>query len=86
MNFFDMNQEAGRIVASPMIWIYVVSSVTITVMTMVLYYWLVRRGGTVYRKLAPSVPVTQDFNFRRLTRLLTSNGKNEATELEDLVI
>lgn len=42
MNFFAMDQENSRIVCTAMIWIYLVSTGTLTSMTVMLYFWLMQ--------------------------------------------
>jgi hypothetical protein len=43
MNFFVMDEHSLRVKASPMVWIYVLSSVVLTATTGMLYYWVTRR-------------------------------------------
>ncbi|KAF0641053.1 hypothetical protein FPSE5266_06818 [Fusarium pseudograminearum] len=49
MNFFDLDESADRIVATPMIWIYVLCSAALTVGTFVMYHILLDR--TVFGQL-----------------------------------
>ncbi|KAJ5512548.1 Mg2+ transporter protein CorA-like/Zinc transport protein ZntB [Penicillium fimorum] len=51
MNFFDMDQANNRIVGTPMIWIFFVSSTALTAFTFLLYFWLLRRNGPALRWL-----------------------------------
>jgi Mg2+ and Co2+ transporter CorA len=40
MNFFDMDEQRNRIVATPMIWIYFVVAILLTAATFLFYLWL----------------------------------------------
>lgn len=55
MNFFDLDDKTHRIVASSMIWIYIVSSLALTGATFVLYYFLLQRDGRLSKGLEPTV-------------------------------
>ncbi len=77
-----MDQDNSRIVGTPMIWIFVVSSAGLTILTFLFYYWLLQRDGVVFRRLAPKVHMAPDWNLKELTRRLTSSGKNLGTELQ----
>jgi hypothetical protein len=73
MNFFSMNEEAGRIVGSSMIWIYVVSTVVLSSLTMAFYYILVHHhDGSLLRRLIPKVEANMDLT--PLTRRFTKNS------------
>lgn len=43
MNFFVFDTTTNRIAATPQIWIYFVSSASLTLITLVLYYGVARR-------------------------------------------
>lgn len=43
MNFFVMDGETLRLKTSPMVWIYVLSSIALTGATGILYYFVTRR-------------------------------------------
>ncbi|KAK5653980.1 hypothetical protein OQA88_7656 [Cercophora sp. LCS_1] len=81
MNFFDFDEEGGTMVGTGMVWIYVVSSVILTAVTFLFYYWLLHRDGAVFRRLAPKVRASQDWK-KTLARRLTSNPKEAAIKLE----
>ncbi|KAJ5899209.1 Mg2+ transporter protein CorA-like/Zinc transport protein ZntB [Penicillium taxi] len=54
MNFFGMDKDNNRIVATPMIWIFFLSATLLTVVTFLMYYWLRRSEGSVIFKLIKS--------------------------------
>ena len=83
MNFFGMEQDNSRIVGTSMIWIFVVSSTVLTAITFLFYYWLLQRDGAVFRRLAPKIRITQDWNLKLLTRRLTSTGMNAGAERQN---
>ncbi|KAK7989380.1 pho87 protein [Apiospora arundinis] len=88
MNFFDYDGETKRLVGTSMVWIYVVASVALTSITMMFYYWLLKRDGALFKSLAPKVRVTADWvqtPFANMTRRLTSRG-NAGVELKELPI
>jgi hypothetical protein len=53
MNFFDLVQDADRIVATPMIWIYVLCSAALTIWTFMFYHILLER--TILGRVAAKV-------------------------------
>ncbi|KAI0169817.1 hypothetical protein GGR52DRAFT_485037 [Hypoxylon sp. FL1284] len=57
MNFFDLDQESQRIVSTPMIWIYIVSSVLLTLVTFVVYYWVLHHDDAIVNSMSPKVHV-----------------------------
>ncbi|KAH8697601.1 hypothetical protein BGW36DRAFT_427557 [Talaromyces proteolyticus] len=77
MNFFAMDQDNSRMIATSMIWIFIVSSVVLTTITFLIYRWRVQRDsdrhGMMLRSLVPRVNVPTDWNLRFMTRRLTSN-------------
>ncbi|KAK0631511.1 hypothetical protein B0T14DRAFT_4413 [Immersiella caudata] len=82
MNFFDFDGEGNAIVGTPMVWIYVVSSAMLTVVTFLFYYLLLHQDTGVFRALAPKVRAGPDRSLKNLTRRLTSNAKDAAVELQ----
>ncbi|RDA86583.1 hypothetical protein CP532_6011 [Ophiocordyceps camponoti-leonardi (nom. inval.)] len=78
MNFFAMDQVNNRIVATPMIWIYIVSIFFFTAATFAFYYWLVQNDGVLLGRLAPNARYAPDWTLpaRRSTKT------TEAQELE----
>jgi hypothetical protein len=46
MNFFVMEVDTLRLKASPMVWIYILSSVVLTGVTGMLYYFVTRPKGS----------------------------------------
>ncbi|KAK7951620.1 uncharacterized protein PG986_007348 [Apiospora aurea] len=88
MNFFDYDGETGRLVGTSMVWIYAVSSAILTSITMLFYYWLLKRDGALFESLAPKVRITADWvqtPFASMTRRLTNRG-NVGVELKELPI
>lgn len=82
MNFFDMDQANNRIVGTPMIWIFFVSSTALTAVTFLLYYWLLSRDGAAFRKLAPKVRSSPTWTIEGVRRKFTG-GSNISIELQD---
>ncbi|KAI1766161.1 hypothetical protein GGR53DRAFT_235139 [Hypoxylon sp. FL1150] len=81
MNFFDLDQESQRIVGTPMIWIYIVSSVVLTLATFSVYYWVLHHDDAVVSRMSPKVRVG-DWKIlaqRALTMRGNSTGKSERT-------
>lgn len=72
MDFFAMDQEENKIVGTPMIWIFVVSAILLTVVTFIMYSWLSRHEA-FFRTMAPKKWMTADLNLRKLTRRMTGN-------------
>ncbi|CAI7603500.1 unnamed protein product [Penicillium glandicola] len=81
MNFFDMDQTNNRIVGTPMIWIFFVSSIALTAITFLLYYWLLRRDGAAFRGLTPKLQRTPSWTIQGMRRRLTG-GTNASIELQ----
>ncbi|KAJ5165155.1 Mg2+ transporter protein CorA-like/Zinc transport protein ZntB [Penicillium coprophilum] len=81
MNFFDMDQENNRIVGTPMIWIFFISSIALTAITFLLYYWLLRRNGPAFRGLAPNIRSRQTWTIEEVRRRFTG-GSNSSIELQ----
>ncbi|PFH62085.1 hypothetical protein XA68_15176 [Ophiocordyceps unilateralis] len=79
MNFFAMDQANGRIVATPMIWIYLVSIVALTAATVAFYYWLVQHDDVLFWRLAPKVGTP---GWKSLARRLTKVHSAQDMELE----
>ncbi|KPA42068.1 zinc transport protein [Fusarium langsethiae] len=59
MNFFDLDEDAHQIVATPMIWIYVLCSAALTVGTFVFYHILLDR--TAFGRVAARVFILKTF-------------------------
>lgn len=82
MNFFDMDQANNRIVGTPMIWIFFVSSIALTGVTFLLYYWLLSRDGAALRGLAPKIRSSPTWTIEGVRRRFTG-GSNAGIELQD---
>ncbi|KAJ5685591.1 hypothetical protein N7455_010722 [Penicillium solitum] len=81
MNFFDMDQTNNRIVGTPMIWIFFVSSISLTAITFLLYYWLLNRDSTAFRGLAPKIRSSPTWTIEGMRRRFTG-GSNASIELQ----
>lgn len=79
MNFFAMNQENNRIIGTPMIWVFVVSAIILTVATFAMYRWL-SSHDIFFRRMAPKKWTTADLTLNKLSRRLTGNKKNAAAD------
>lgn len=78
MNFFDLDQESDRIVGTPMIWIYVVSAFLLTLVTFLVYYWVLHHDNVVVNRMSPKVNVG---DWRTLARrALTMKGDTVRTD------
>lgn len=71
MNFFSMDQTDKTIMGTPMIWIFVVSAILLTVVTFTMYNWLSSREA-FFRTMAPKKWMPADLNIRKLTRRFTA--------------
>lgn len=81
MNFFHLDQANKSIVGTPEIWIFFASSGALTAVTFLLYYWLLRWDGNVFRGLVPKVKTTPAWSIQALKRQFTS-GTNADLELQ----
>lgn len=45
MNFFDMESEPSQITINPFVWVFFAASLVLTAITLLLYYWMLRRNG-----------------------------------------
>ncbi|KAI1092774.1 hypothetical protein F5B19DRAFT_453559 [Rostrohypoxylon terebratum] len=57
MNFFDFDDETRKLTVTPSIWIYVVSSVVLTILTFSVYYWVIQNDGPIIKRMAPKINV-----------------------------
>ncbi|KAK5993765.1 hypothetical protein PT974_07202 [Cladobotryum mycophilum] len=64
MNFFAMDQDNSRIVGTSMIWIFVVTTLALTLISVIFYYWLVRHDGILFWRLAPKMH-KRDWRIKR---------------------
>lgn len=83
MNFFDLDNESGRIVGSSMAWIFVVSAVLLTAATFASYYWMLKHDGKLFARLAPRVHMR---DWKHLTRRLTLRDQTADIELQRLPV
>ncbi|RCI08709.1 hypothetical protein L249_4814 [Ophiocordyceps polyrhachis-furcata BCC 54312] len=79
MNFFAMDQVNNRIVATPMIWIYIISIFCFTAATVAFYYWLVQHDDVLFARLAPKIRHVPD--WRSLARRFTKTKEMEELQL-----
>jgi hypothetical protein len=71
MNFFGLDQDNNRMVGTSMIWIFILSTILLTTITVFIYYWRVQREAK--RKLIPRMrigwswkSITHGLEMRRL--------------------
>ncbi|CEF85060.1 unnamed protein product [Fusarium graminearum] len=72
MNFFDLDESADRIVATPMIWIYFLCSAVLTLGTFVFYHILLDR--TVFGQLAAKAFTFKTFIKSKTKKTLCDTG------------
>ena len=76
MEFFELDRETGRLVTSTQIWIYFVTAIGTTIVTVLLYYAMAGFPRIV-RKHKHVVKQTQDFHVpQSLQRGYTDIEKN----------
>ncbi|KAJ5090601.1 Mg2+ transporter protein CorA-like/Zinc transport protein ZntB [Penicillium argentinense] len=71
MNFFDMDKESNSIIVTPMIWIFVVSTVVLTGATFSIYHWLLNHDGKMYQRLMPKFIAFPRWSTQTLRMSLT---------------
>lgn len=81
MNFFHLDQAHKSIVGTPEIWMFFASSGALTAVTFLLYYWLLRRDGVLFRGLLPKVQTIPTWSIQALKRQFTG-GTNAGIELQ----
>lgn len=82
MNFFDLDQDSQQIVSTPMVWIYVVSSVMLTLVTFSVYYWVVH-NDVVVKRMSPKIHVG---DWRALARRALTMRANSMRGLEKIPV
>ncbi|KAJ5759043.1 Mg2+ transporter protein CorA-like/Zinc transport protein ZntB [Penicillium odoratum] len=82
MNFFAMDEQKSAIVATPMIWIFFLSSVGLTALTFALYYLLEHRGSIPLPRLPARRPAVPQINLQAMMRRLTGMSTYER-EMEE---
>lgn len=70
MNFFSLDEDTNQIVVTPMIWIFILCSVFLTVGTFILYHFLL--DATFFKMFAPSF--TNVKRFMTLRSVITTSG------------
>lgn len=83
MNFFDLDSATNRLVASSMIWIYVISSLALTGATFVLYYFLLQRDGRLFTRLEPTVEIVHRASQWNILRKQFTNRPAHKTEKDE---
>lgn len=78
MNFFGMDEAKSAIVATPMIWIFIISSAALTAVTFILYNWLLRRDNSTLDKLAPKANPASEWNMRAIKKQLTFKSRRDS--------
>ncbi|KAJ5765989.1 uncharacterized protein N7511_003605 [Penicillium nucicola] len=73
MNFFDMDIETSRIVGTSMIWIFFLSSLGLTAVTYLLYYWLIRHDGAAFH--LPKMRLVPAWKFHDIKRQMRFGTK-----------
>ncbi|KAI1102619.1 hypothetical protein F4804DRAFT_312486 [Jackrogersella minutella] len=82
MNFFDFDDQTGRIRSTPTVWIYVLSSVILTMLTFTVYYWAIHHDGPLVKRMSPKIGNVVDLGTlarRTLSIRGASLGKLEST-------
>lgn len=82
MNFFAMDEAKSTIIATPMIWIFILSSAALTAITFLLYYWLLHRDSTTFQKLIPKGNLASEWNIQAIKRQLTFRNRRDL-DLQD---
>lgn len=78
MNFFDLDTDTGRIVGSSMIWIFILSSCILTVVTFIVYRLLL--GGNMHARIIEMTKLLHTL-WRHHTRYL---GRNQGVREEKM--
>lgn len=84
MNFFGMDEEGGRIVATSMIWIYVASTVALSGITFIFYYWILHHEGQLFQRLSPKVRMSTDWRALARRFIGTKGLGSDAQHLNSL--
>ncbi|KAI4864856.1 hypothetical protein F4820DRAFT_323183 [Hypoxylon rubiginosum] len=83
MNFFDLDQESHRIVSTPMVWIYVVSSAMLTLATFSVYHWVLRHDDAVVTRMSPKIHVG---DWKALARRAITMRADSVRKLESIPV
>lgn len=57
MNFFNFDDETRKLTVTPSIWIYVLSSVVLTILTFSIYYLVIQNDGPIVKRMTPKISV-----------------------------
>lgn len=57
MNFFNFDDETRKLTVTPSIWIYVLSSVVLTILTFSIYYLVIQNDGLIVKRMTPKISV-----------------------------
>ncbi|KAI2470990.1 hypothetical protein F4781DRAFT_429787 [Annulohypoxylon bovei var. microspora] len=74
MNFFNFDTGTGRITSTPTIWIYVASSVVLTIITFSVFCCVLRYDGLTVSRMLPKIHVADLGTLAR--RTLSMKGKS----------
>ncbi|KAI1457954.1 hypothetical protein F4805DRAFT_457142 [Annulohypoxylon moriforme] len=82
MNFFNFDAQTGQLTGTPAIWIYVLSSVLLTIFTFSIYYWVIHHDGPIVKRMSPKIPIGNVIELgtlaRRTLSMKGSTGKLES--------
>ncbi|KAI0889173.1 uncharacterized protein GGS22DRAFT_153353 [Annulohypoxylon maeteangense] len=81
MNFFNYDDQTGKLIGTPSIWIYVLSSVLLTILTFSIYYWVIHHDGPIVKRMSPKIPRGNVIDLGTLARrTLSMKGSTEKSE------
>ncbi|KAI2781624.1 hypothetical protein F4815DRAFT_69492 [Daldinia loculata] len=83
MNFFDLDSDSKRIISTPMIWIYITSSILLTIITFLVYYWVLHHDNVVVKRMSPKVYVG---DWRALARRALTIKGDSTKKIEKLPV
>lgn len=83
MNFFDLDSDSKRIIGTPMIWIYIASSILLTIITFLVYYWVLQHDNVVVKRMSPKVYVG---DWRALARRALTIKGDSTKKIEKLPV
>ncbi|KAI0135119.1 hypothetical protein F4814DRAFT_443942 [Daldinia grandis] len=83
MNFFDLDSDSKRTISTPMIWIYILSSILLTVVTFLVYYWVLHHDNVVVNRMSPKVRVG---DWRALARRALTIKRDSTKNIEKMPV